>query len=253
MAIYNVTIRGFHDGIYLEKCRGVYISGVHVKDSRYGLHVMFSRNITAVGLVAEGNYVGAAVLNSTMRRNINWAEGYGLFIADISGGLFSGLYRGQYPRDLYPHHGRVGAGNASVVIARNVVADNYIGLTYRGADVPGYAVVDNVFLGNSMPAVYVDIFLRGGGLKHVVVRGNAWQGHTSTAPYIYRSFFAEALATTDFLLSPLSSSPARFLMDSMGVGGVAFVDPEPKLQPSSIDPAYLAALVAVALLLLARR
>ncbi len=87
----------------------------------------------------------------------------------------------------------------------------------------------------------------------MVVRGNTWQGHASHRPYIYRSYFAEALAKTDFLLAPLSASPARFLVDSLAVGNVAFINPQPKPQRGEMGQLHLALAAAALLIFLAAR
>ncbi|WP_148682683.1 right-handed parallel beta-helix repeat-containing protein [Pyrobaculum ferrireducens] len=262
VSVVGVELRYFHDGVYVERSRGVYIAGVLVGDSRYGVHVMFSRDVGLANVTARGNYVGAAVMytqNAEVSRckfveNINWSEGYGLFIADVSGGVFKDNYVAGNVHGVYLLV-MGGWGNAtSIKIAGNTVRENYVGLTYRGAPSPGVKIINNTFVGNAVPAIYVDIFLAGGSLNGVVVMGNTWQGHASHRPYIYRSYFAEALAKTDFLIAPLSSSPARFLVDSLAVGNVAFIDPQPKPQRGEVGQLHLAlAAAALLLVLLARR
>ena len=233
--IRDVEIEGFHDGVYVERGRGVKVENVTVVNSRYGVHVMFSRDVEISRLHARGNYVGVAVMytrgaaveDSVLVHNVNWAEGYGLFIADVSNGTF---IRNKSIGNVHGVFIQVmgGWGNRTqMTVADNLVEGNYIGLTYRGVSSPDVYIRNNTFIGNSIPALYVDIFLTGGELK-AHISGNVWQGHGSTSPYVYRSAFAEVLAKSEFLTAPLSASPARFLVDSFAVGNVAFVDPSPR-------------------------
>ncbi len=257
VVIRNVKIEAFHDGIYVERSAYVKIENVSVSNSRYGIHIMFSSNVEVTGVTASGNYVGAAVMythnaavwRSAFTRNVNWAEGYGLFIADVSNGTFT------YNNSTGNIHGiyiLVMGSRAHVVISNNLIAENYVGFTYRGVSSGEVHIVNNTFVGNSIPALYVDIFLTGGELR-ARISGNMWQGHSSPNPYVYRSAFAEVLAKTEFLTAPMSASPARFLVESFAVGNVAFIDPSPR--PYEAPPAtWTAAALALALLwLLTRR
>lgn len=259
VVVKNVTVRWFHDGVYIERSRGVLVEDVTVVESRYGVHVMFSRDVKIAGVSASRNYVGAAVMytqnvvveGSVFTGNINWAEGYGLFIADVSNGTFI------RNRSVGNVHGvfilLMGGwgGRTRIAVLENLVEGNYIGLTYRGVPSGDVYIHNNTFLGNSIPALYVDLFLTGGELK-ADIRGNAWQGHSAAGPYIYRSAFAEALARSDLLLAPISASPARFLVDTFAVGNVAFVDPSPRPLEAPLGVEMPAAL-ALALLWLALR
>lgn len=242
-----MEIEGFHDGVYVERGRGVKVENVTVVNSRYGVHVMFSRDVEISRLHARGNYVGVAVMytrgaaveDSVLVHNVNWAEGYGLFIADVSNGTF---IRNKSIGNVHGVFIQVmgGWGNRTqMTVADNLVEGNYIGLTYRGVSSPDVYIRNNTFIGNSIPALYVDIFLTGGELK-AHISGNVWQGHGSTSPYVYRSAFAEVLAKSEFLTAPLSASPARFLVDSFAVGNVAFVDPSPR--PHEAPPGVWTAL-----------
>ncbi len=139
-------------------------------DSRYGVHVMFSRDVSLANVTARGNYVGAAVMytqnaevsHCKFVENINWSEGYGLFIADVSGGVFKDNYIAGNVHGVYLLV-MGGWGNAtSIKIAENTVEENYVGLTYRGAPSPGVEIINNTFVGNAVPAIYIDIFLTGG-------------------------------------------------------------------------------------------
>jgi len=111
-------------------------------------------------------------------------------------------------------------------------------------------VVNNTFVGNSIPALYVNIFLTGAELK-ADIRGNTWLGHATTSPYVYQSAFAEVLAKSDLLLAPISASPARFLVESLAVGNVAFIDP--RLYRSPPLGVEMAAALAAALVWLAAK
>jgi len=260
VVVRDVHIRWFHDGVYVEKSKDVKVVNVTVAYSRYGVHVMFSRGVFIHGVSALRNYVGIAVMytrdayveNSTLVGNVDWAEGYGLFVADVSNGVFI------RNKSLGNVHGVFilvmgGWGNRTrIAVAQNHVEGNYIGLTYRGIPSPDVYVVDNVFSGNSIPALYMDIFLTGGELR-AEVRGNAWQGHASTRPYVYRSAFAEVLAKSEFLAAPISASPARFLVESFAVGSVAFVDPSPRPYSSSLGVEVLVAFLLALVWLAARR
>jgi len=256
--VKDVYLIGFHDGIYVERSGDVRIENATVVGSRYGVHIMFSKSVAITDVSASHNYVGIAVMysqdalveNSTLVANVDWSEGYGLFIADVANGTFIhnisiGNVHGIYILVM-------DANETSITVAGNLVKGNYIGLTYRGISSPGVRIVDNVFAGNSIPALYVDVFLRGGELN-AEIRGNEWQGHASTSPYVYRSAFAEVLVRSDLLLAPISASPARFLVDSFGVGNVAFIDPSPRPYGSPPLGVEMAAALAMALVWLAAR
>jgi nitrous oxidase accessory protein len=260
IVVKDVYLIGFHDGVYVERSRDVKIENVTIPRSRYGVHVMYSRSVTVRGVTAMHNYVGVAIMysqdvyvgDSALVDNVNWSEGYGLFIADVANGTF---IRNRSLGNVHGIYILVMGGwsnRTEVVIAENLVEGNYIGLTYRGVSSPYVKVVNNTFVGNSIPALYVDVFLTGAELK-AEIRGNVWQGHASTSPYVYRSAFAEVLAKSDLLLAPISASPARFLVESLAVGNAAFTDPSPRPYRSPPMAAEMAAALAAALLWLTAR
>jgi len=260
VVVKDVYLSGFHDGVYVERSRDVKIENVTIPRSRYGVHVMYSRSVAVRGVTAMHNYVGIAIMysqdvyvgDSALVDNVNWSEGYGLFIADVANGTF---IRNRSFGNVHGIYILVMGGwsnRTEIVIAENLVEGNYIGLTYRGVSTPYVKVVNNTFVGNSIPALYVDIFLTGAELK-AEIRGNVWQGHASTSPYVYRSAFAEALAKSDLLLAPISASPARFLVESLAVGNAAFTDPSPRAYKSPPIATEMAAALAAALLWLAAR
>ena len=96
VVVKDVYLSGFHDGVYVEQSRDVKIEDVTILRSRYGVHVMFSRSVDIRGVSAMHNYVGVATMysqdiyvgDSALVDNVDWSEGYGLFIADVANGTF---------------------------------------------------------------------------------------------------------------------------------------------------------------------
>lgn len=90
--IYDNTIDGQRDGIYLEFARQIEVKkNISRNNLRYGLHYMFSDSCSYTENIFEHNNAGVAVMytkNVLMRRNRfinNWGSGsFGLLLKEIS-------------------------------------------------------------------------------------------------------------------------------------------------------------------------
>jgi nitrous oxidase accessory protein len=96
--IIRNTITGHRDGIYFEFVnQSVIIKNKSFKNSRYGLHFMFSNDNAYVANIFQNNSAGVSVMFShgvKMFNNLfedNWGDGcYGIFLKEISDSYISG-------------------------------------------------------------------------------------------------------------------------------------------------------------------
>jgi nitrous oxidase accessory protein len=98
LQIIRNNISGHRDGIYFEFVnKSVIIKNKSFKNSRYGLHFMFSNDNSYVANIFQNNSAGVSVMFShgvKMFNNLfedNWGDGcYGIFLKEISDSYISG-------------------------------------------------------------------------------------------------------------------------------------------------------------------
>ncbi len=248
----GVSLSYFHDCLYVEYSRDVRLSDVEAWGCRYGLHLMFNNGVHIERLHARDSYVGAALMytkavhmrNAALVNNRQWAEGYGLLLAEVEGRVESCLSRDNVHGIfiLYWGGGRVDVENCTV-------ERNYFGITLWGRDGGGIRLINNVIRDNVVTALHRGV---GETTATVLFFNNVWGGHASAAPYVYSSAFSDLMTATEGDLAFLAPSPARVLIDSLA-GRPIVTDPSPK--PDDRQPSWLLvlAIAPVALWKLRRR
>lgn len=248
VSVKGVSLAHFHDGIYVEYSRQVEMAGVEVHGSRYGIHVMFSRGVVVRDVEARDNYVGAAVMYSTAEvsrveavGNREWAEGYGIFVAEVQGAVEDCVARDNV-HGIYVLYW----GGTRLNVTGCTVEGNYFGITLYGRNATGVAFRGNVIRGNVVQVIHLGV---GEDLPNAAFAGNLWGGHASDAPYVYSSAYSQLMSATLGQLAFLAASPVRPLLDSLAAAPLA-VDPTPR--PDDGPPSWLLLLALAPLALLWR-
>ncbi|MFN3803830.1 MAG: nitrous oxide reductase family maturation protein NosD [Pyrobaculum sp.] len=246
------SFRHFHDCIYVEYSRGVKISNVETWDCRYGVHLMFSHGAAIEGLYARQNYVGAALMyttaatlqNATLVDNRNWAEGYGLLLAEVEGEVAGCTSRGNIHGVFVLYW-----GGTRVVVKNCDIVENYFGVTLWGRNGTGVLFANNTIRDNVVAVLHRGV---GEAAATAAFIHNLWGGHPSDRPYVYSSAFSDLMTATEGDLAFLAASPAKALIDSLA-GRPVVADPTP--QPDVRQPSWLAvfALLPAALWIFTRR
>ncbi|WP_298411215.1 nitrous oxide reductase family maturation protein NosD [Hydrotalea sp.] len=98
LSIIGNTVTGHRDGIYFEFVTNSLIwKNRSIKNSRYGLHFMFSHNDAYIANIFQNNSAGVSVMFThgvSMLNNVfedNWGDGcYGIFLKEITDSHISG-------------------------------------------------------------------------------------------------------------------------------------------------------------------
>ena len=228
----NVTVNAavggyFHDCIYAEYSSALRIGNFSLASCRYGVHIMFSDGVSVANGVVRDSYVGVAVMytsNATVKGveavdNREWSEGYGFLITEVRGGAVENC------RAVGNIHGFyiLTWGGTAVAVSNCAIEGNYVGVTIRGKGSSGVAFYNNSLLGNVVQVVYMAI---GEDFPQARFLGNMWQGHGTSAPYVYVSAFSDLFTATEGALGWLAAFPARAVIDGVAGRPLAF-DPSP--------------------------
>lgn len=144
----DIKMDHVQDGFYMENSHFNTFIGNQISDSRYGLHVMFSDNITIKNNVSERNFTGAMVMgtsNSLLQgnkfidnnQNVN---AQGLLLYDV---------RHSIVHDNTISNNRVGMymEDSSVNdVKNNRIIDNFIGAQLN--QISHNKIINNLFIGN---------------------------------------------------------------------------------------------------------
>lgn len=229
------------------------------QDSRYGLHLMYDRDVTITGNTLTRNFVGAFLMyswNITFERNVLLANrgisGYGIGVKNINNLLAknnrfldneAGIFMNSSPSSL-------GVTN---IFQRNMVAFNDVGLSLDPSNQG-----NNVFTLNSFVENLQQVSNTGGGqlqgdLFAANGRGNFWSdytgfpapnGATGAVPYHVRSLF-DNLTDQYHRLKFFRFSPVEQAID---LAAEAFplvrphevlTDPHPLISPAPVHAAPL--------------
>ena len=89
--IDEVTLQYVQDGVYIETGEGNIVKNVSVSDSRYGFHLMFTRNTSLLNNVSERNITGAMIMETEgtrmeknqFRKQSNHVHSQGIMLFDV--------------------------------------------------------------------------------------------------------------------------------------------------------------------------
>lgn len=170
-AFENIEINGVQDGFYLENSDNNILFGNTIRDSRYGIHVMFSNKITVKENVSEHNFTGAMIMASNQsiieenkftenNKNVN---AQGILLYDV-------------------HNSEV---------SKNHISNNRVGMFIEGSS--GNKIKNNEFIANFIGTQLLKN-------KGNVIEGNSYisnvteiQAKQGTDNYIYRNFWDAAM------------------------------------------------------------
>ncbi len=144
----NILLNHVQDGFYLENSEANFFSDNRIQDSRYGIHLMFSNDITIKNNVSTRNFTGAMIMgtrNSMIEEN-NFSENnqnvnsQGLLLYDVHD---STIINNQLS------HNRVGLfmdQTSGTAIENNEFAANYIGGQFN--HFKSNRLINNSFISN---------------------------------------------------------------------------------------------------------
>jgi nitrous oxidase accessory protein len=199
---HNTVSQGRDDILWFSKhCR---IQNNLFENSRYGLHLMYDRDIEITGNTLKHDFVGAFLMyswNITFKRNVSLANrgvsGYGLGVKNINTLLAEdnrfldnqvGIFMSSSPSSL----------GATDVFRRNVVAFNDVGLSLDPSNEGKNVFTLNSFLENVQQVSNTGEGKLRGDSFAANGRGNFWsdytgyprrRGDTGAVPYRTRSLF----------------------------------------------------------------
>ena len=173
LIIKENEVRGHRDGIYFEFVHHSTISKNHSeKNTRYGLHFMFSNEDAYIDNVFINNGVGVAVMFSNgiaMKRNIfkeNWGRSsYGLLLKEIRDGV---IEENQF---IYNTIGVYVEGSSRIVYQNNNFVRNGCSMTISGG-CERNDIIRNNFINN-----HLDFEIHG-SISGNLIDGNHWSGYT---------------------------------------------------------------------------
>ncbi|MBT2693911.1 nitrous oxide reductase family maturation protein NosD [Bacillus sp. ISL-55] len=163
------------DGIYFDFTKDIEVSENHVRESRYGMHFMFSEGILAERNLVKKNVTGFMVMDSA---HIEFIEnrvtdhfhfrGYGILIYETKNVLVEGNEILRNSTGLSLEYG------VDTLINRNQIAANQVGLEFMGKN-ENNMFSENNFIGNVVQSKISgeDMRLDDG------VKGNYWDDYSS--------------------------------------------------------------------------
>jgi len=237
------------DGVFLGFAVRTTVEHNEISNVRYGLHTMYSDDLTLRGNVVQDNVAGAslmysrgvAVFDNEFSGSRSLASGYGLLFKDVDdvelvGNRIHnnriGLIMDGAPRT--PGH--------YVTLRGNLIAYNQVALQLFTTT--GVTFVENSFVGNLQ-----QVESRGGDLEHrnqwsLDGRGNYWDDYqgfdadgdgTGDIPYRYEGVYDDLVSHNEALRA-YAHTPAQTALDL-----AARWFPVYRLEPSVVDPHPLVA------------
>jgi len=225
--VRNSTIATVRDGIYLSYGTGALLEGNTITDSRYAIHDMYAADVTVRAQTLRGNLSGVVLMyggpvmveDSTIVESGSPSTGFGILVKD-AGGV-------EIARNVIADN-RVGihmddAGRTEVApnrVVSNTIAMNQIGVLL-------YPSADATFTGNGFVENSTQVTLGGKGFTQVAWTengvGNYWSDYsgfdaagdgTGDLAYTESGRMSQLLAEEPILLA-LASGPAFRLLSSV--------------------------------------
>ena len=237
------------DGVFLGFAVRTTVEHNEISNVRYGLHTMYSDDLTLRGNVVQDNVAGAslmysrgvAVFNNEFTGSRSLASGYGLLFKDVDDVELAGNRI---------HNNRIGlimdgaprTPGHYVTLRGNLIAYNQVALQLFTTT--GVTFVENSFVGNLQ-----QVESRGGDLEHrnqwsLDGRGNYWDDYqgfdangdgTGDIPYRYEGVYDDLVSHNEALRA-YAHTPAQTALDL-----AARWFPVYRLEPSVVDPHPLVA------------
>jgi len=237
------------DGVFLGFAVRTTVEHNEISHVRYGLHTMYSDDLTLRGNVVQDNVAGAslmysrgvAVFDNEFTGSRSLASGYGLLFKDVDDVELAGNRI---------HNNRIGlimdgaprTPGHYVTLRGNLIAYNQVALQLFTTT--GVTFVENSFVGNLQ-----QVESRGGDLEHrnqwsLDGRGNYWDDYqgfdangdgTGDIPYRYEGVYDDLVSRNEALRA-YAHTPAQTALDL-----AARWFPVYRLEPSVVDPHPLVA------------
>jgi nitrous oxidase accessory protein len=237
------------DGVFLGFAVRTTVERNEISNVRYGLHTMYSDDLTLRGNVVQDNVAGAslmysrgvAVFDNEFTGSRSLASGYGLLFKDVDDVELAGNRI---------HNNRIGlvmdgaprTPGHYVTLRGNLIAYNQVALQLFTTT--GVTFVENSFVGNLQ-----QVESRGGDLEHrnqwsLDGRGNYWDDYqgfdangdgTGDIPYRYEGVYDDLVSHNEALRA-YAHTPAQTALDL-----AARWFPVYRLEPSVVDPHPLVA------------